>query len=64
MGSDSSHRGTSEQFATAFAVLARTLNLPTRVVVGFKPGLPADGVHGERPTWTPGSSAPGTTPST
>lgn len=28
-------KGTSEQFATAFAVLARALGLPTRVVVGF-----------------------------
>ncbi|MEJ3747613.1 transglutaminaseTgpA domain-containing protein [Actinomycetes bacterium KLBMP 9797] len=28
-------RGTSEQFATAFAVLARTLGMPSRVVVGF-----------------------------
>jgi hypothetical protein len=33
-------RGTSEQFAAAFAVLGRILGLPTRVVVGFtaKPG--------------------------
>jgi len=31
-------RGTSEQFATAFAVLARALGIPARVVVGFKPG--------------------------
>lgn len=30
-----SHRGTSEQFATAFAVMARTLGLPTRIAVGF-----------------------------
>jgi transglutaminase-like putative cysteine protease len=30
--------GTSEQFATAFAVLARAAGLPTRVVVGFAPG--------------------------
>jgi hypothetical protein len=29
-------RGTSEQFAAAFAVLARMLGLPTRVVVGFQ----------------------------
>lgn len=29
--------GTSEQFATAFAVLARANGLPTRVVVGFQP---------------------------
>lgn len=30
--------GTSEQFATGFAVLARIAGLPTRVVVGFDPG--------------------------
>lgn len=30
--------GTSEQFATAFAVLARQGGLPTRLVVGFQPG--------------------------
>ncbi|WP_217212563.1 transglutaminase domain-containing protein [Streptomyces sp. AC550_RSS872] len=30
--------GTSEQFAASFAVLARTLGLPTRVAVGFRPG--------------------------
>jgi hypothetical protein len=41
---DTTHRGTSEQFATAFAVMARTLALPTRVVVGFKPGVEQDGV--------------------
>ncbi|HEU4425006.1 MAG TPA: transglutaminaseTgpA domain-containing protein, partial [Pilimelia sp.] len=29
-------RGTSEQFAASFAVLARLLGLPTRVVVGFR----------------------------
>jgi len=29
-------RGTSEQFAAAFAVLARSVGLPTRVVVGFQ----------------------------
>lgn len=39
-----SHRGTSEQFGTSFAVLARTLGLPTRVVVGFRPGRQAGGV--------------------
>ncbi|HKT01785.1 MAG TPA: transglutaminase domain-containing protein, partial [Rugosimonospora sp.] len=31
-------RGTSEQFAAAFAVLARMLGLPSRVVVGFEAG--------------------------
>jgi hypothetical protein len=30
-------KGTAEQFATAFAVLARAVGLPTRVVVGFQP---------------------------
>ncbi|GAB3898960.1 hypothetical protein GCM10029964_084210 [Kibdelosporangium lantanae] len=29
--------GTAEQFASAFAVLARAVGLPTRVVVGFRP---------------------------
>jgi transglutaminase-like putative cysteine protease len=29
--------GTAEQFASAFAVLARAAGLPTRVVVGFQP---------------------------
>jgi transglutaminase-like putative cysteine protease len=35
-------RGTSEQFAASFAVLARLVGLPTRVVVGFRarPGSP------------------------
>lgn len=33
--------GTAEQFATAFAVLARAVGLPTRVVAGFR--MPADG---------------------
>ncbi|MEU6073635.1 transglutaminaseTgpA domain-containing protein [Micromonospora sp. NPDC047074] len=31
-------RGTSEQFAAAFAVLGRLTGLPTRVVVGFRTG--------------------------
>ncbi|HEX6684184.1 MAG TPA: transglutaminaseTgpA domain-containing protein [Candidatus Limnocylindrales bacterium] len=36
--------GTAEQFASAFAVLARAVGLPTRIVVGFAPGVPgADG---------------------
>lgn len=33
---------TSEQFATAFAVLARAAGLPSRVVVGFGPGNGGD----------------------
>jgi transglutaminase-like putative cysteine protease len=37
------HHGTSEQFGTAYAVLARTLGLPTRVVVGFRPGRQVNG---------------------
>jgi transglutaminase-like putative cysteine protease len=35
-----SHTGTSEQFATLFAVLARVLGLPSRVVVGFRAPRP------------------------
>jgi transglutaminase-like putative cysteine protease len=31
-------RGTPEQFATAYAIMARSLGLPTRVAVGFRPG--------------------------
>jgi transglutaminase-like putative cysteine protease len=33
-----SHQGTSEQFATAYALMARSLGLPSRLVVGFRPG--------------------------
>jgi hypothetical protein len=39
------HMGTSEQFATAFAVLGRTLGLPTRVAVGFLPSATGPGTH-------------------
>ncbi|MDE0654112.1 MAG: DUF3488 and transglutaminase-like domain-containing protein [bacterium] len=35
----SERRGYCEQFAGAFATLARTLGLPTRVAVGFTPGV-------------------------
>jgi hypothetical protein len=42
-----SHRGSSEQFACAYAVMARQLGLPTRVVVGF-----SGGVHEPDGTWT------------
>jgi transglutaminase-like putative cysteine protease len=38
-----SKRGTSEQFAAAYAVLARSVGLPTRVVVGFRPGVGGSG---------------------
>lgn len=40
-------RGTSEQFAGAFALLGRAVGLPTRVVVGFHAGTKGSG-H----TWT------------
>lgn len=33
-------RGTSEQFATSFALLARILGMPSRVMVGFHAGVP------------------------
>lgn len=39
------YTGTSEQFAAAFAVLARTLGLPTRVAVGFQPSVTGPGTH-------------------
>lgn len=35
------HRGTPEQFATAFVLMARSVGLPTRLVVGFQPGTVA-----------------------
>lgn len=35
---DGGRRGTSEQFATGFALLGRVVGLPTRVVVGFHAG--------------------------
>ncbi|MDX8030708.1 transglutaminaseTgpA domain-containing protein [Lentzea sp. BCCO 10_0856] len=35
--------GTAEQFASAYAVLARAVGLPTRVVVGFQPVPEQDG---------------------
>ena len=38
----SERRGYCEQFAGAFATLARTLGLPTRVAVGFTPGVPLE----------------------
>jgi len=41
-----SHQGTSEQFAVAYALMARSLGLPSRVVVGFRPG--AAGLRGVR----------------
>ena len=39
-------RGFCQQFAGTFAVMARTLNLPARVAVGFTPGdLGSDGLY-------------------
>ncbi|MET0627243.1 MAG: DUF3488 and transglutaminase-like domain-containing protein [Acidimicrobiia bacterium] len=37
-------RGFCVQFATAYAVMARSLGIPTRVAVGFTPGDEVDGV--------------------
>lgn len=42
-------KGTSEQFAAAFAVLARLMNLPSRVVVGFQ-------AHQDNPAVTAGDA--------
>jgi transglutaminase-like putative cysteine protease len=38
-----SHQGTSEQFAVAYALMARSLGLPSRVAVGFRPGVAGPG---------------------
>jgi transglutaminase-like putative cysteine protease len=35
---DKSHRGTADQFATVFALMARHLGFPARIAVGFTPG--------------------------
>ncbi|TDV57160.1 transglutaminase domain-containing protein [Actinophytocola oryzae] len=44
-GTAGAGEGTAEQFASAYAVLARAVGLPTRVVVGFRPVPPGpDGV--------------------
>ncbi|HEV2784460.1 MAG TPA: transglutaminaseTgpA domain-containing protein, partial [Actinophytocola sp.] len=44
-GAPGANEGTAEQFASAFAVLARAVGLPSRVVVGFRPVRPGpDGV--------------------
>jgi transglutaminase-like putative cysteine protease len=39
-------KGTSEQFATAFATLARLMGLPSRVVVGFRTPSGGGTIHG------------------
>ncbi|MGW6444236.1 DUF3488 and transglutaminase-like domain-containing protein [Lentzea sp. NPDC055074] len=44
-GESGAGAGTAEQFASAYAVLARSVGLPTRVVVGFQP-VPEE--NGER----------------
>ena len=38
-------RGFCVQFASAYAVMARTLGIPARVAVGFTPGEQVDGVY-------------------
>ncbi|MEV4356557.1 transglutaminaseTgpA domain-containing protein [Nonomuraea sp. NPDC049625] len=48
-----SRRGTTEQFAASFALLARAIGLPSRIVVGFRPGT------GSGPGSGPGSGAGG-----
>jgi transglutaminase-like putative cysteine protease len=42
-GTSGAGAGTAEQFASAFAVLARAIGLPSRVVVGFRPVPAGDG---------------------
>jgi transglutaminase-like putative cysteine protease len=39
----SSHDGSSEQYAAAFAVLARAMGFPTRLAVGYSGGTPVPG---------------------
>ncbi|MGR6997695.1 DUF3488 and transglutaminase-like domain-containing protein [Yinghuangia aomiensis] len=53
---ESSKEGTSEQFASAFAVLGRSLGLPTRVVVGFSQ---APSCRTGRGAWTAATWSPG-----
>ncbi len=36
-------RGYCEQFASSFAVMARTIGIPSRVAIGFVPGEPVEG---------------------
>jgi hypothetical protein len=44
-------RGTSEQFATAFATLGRLMGLPTRVVVGFHTPVGGEVTAGDALAW-------------
>jgi transglutaminase-like putative cysteine protease len=39
------HTGSCEQFASAFAVMARVSGLAARVAIGFTPGRPSNGVN-------------------
>jgi transglutaminase-like putative cysteine protease len=41
----SSHDGSSEQYAAAFAVLARAMGFPTRLAVGYTGGTPVPGTN-------------------
>jgi transglutaminase-like putative cysteine protease len=43
-----SRRGTTEQFAASFALLARAIGLPSRIVVGFRPGAAPESAGGAR----------------
>ncbi len=57
------HRGYCEQFASAMAIMLRTLRVPARVAVGFTPGTFADGsrlittedAHAWVEVWFPGA---------
>lgn len=40
-------RGFCQQFASTFAILARTLGIPSRVAVGFTPGVAVEGPDAE-----------------
>jgi hypothetical protein len=57
------HRGYCEQFASAMAIMLRTLRVPARVAVGFTPGTVTDGsrlittedAHAWVEAWFPGA---------
>ncbi|MDQ4093493.1 MAG: transglutaminaseTgpA domain-containing protein [Actinomycetota bacterium] len=57
------HRGYCEQFASAMAIMLRTLGVPARVAVGFTPGIVTDDsrlittedAHAWVEVWFPGS---------
>jgi hypothetical protein len=58
-----SHRGYCEQFASAMAIMLRTLNVPARVAVGFTPGtatgdsqlITTEDAHAWVEAWFPGA---------